>query len=74
MLIVNEASLSFMRKSVRVAFKTIQELDNLLMLDDTRPYIAMGGNIYPANGFKFDRGEVVHRSIPKGLVTPLTNN
>ena len=41
------------------------------MLDDTKPFIAMGGNIYPANGFKFDRGEVVSRSIPSGLVTRL---
>ena len=35
-LIVNEASLSFIRKSVKVAFKTIQELDNVLMLDDVK--------------------------------------
>ena len=55
---------------------SVLESDALLkltstMLDDTRPYIAMGGNIYPANGFKFDRGEVMHRSIPKGLVPRL---
>ena len=41
------------------------------MLDDTRPFIAMGGNIYPANGFSFDRGQVVKRSIPKGLFARL---
>lgn len=35
------------------------------MLDDTSPHIAMGGNIYPANGFKFDRGQVEKRGIPK---------
>ena len=35
------------------------------MLDDTAPHIAMGGNIYPANGFKFDRGQVEKRGIPK---------
>lgn len=39
------------------------------MLDDTKPYIAMGGNIYPANGFTFDRGKVEKRGIPKEMVT-----
>jgi len=35
------------------------------MLDDTKPFVAMGGNIYPANGFKFDKGQVEQRAIPK---------
>ena len=35
------------------------------MLDDTKPFIALGGNIYPANGFTFDQGNVISRSIPK---------
>lgn len=38
------------------------------MLDDTRPFVAMGGNIYPANGFKFDKGQVEKRAIPKEVV------
>ncbi len=38
------------------------------MLDDTKPYVAMGGNIYPANGFTFDRGKVEKRGIPKEMV------
>jgi peptidoglycan-N-acetylglucosamine deacetylase len=38
------------------------------MLDDTKPYIAMGGNIYPANGFKFDKGRVEKRGIPSEMV------
>lgn len=55
---------------------SVLESDALLkltstMLDDTRPFIAMGGNIYPANGFSFDRGQVVKRSIPKGLFARL---
>ncbi|BCR36080.1 glycosyltransferase family 2 protein [Mariniplasma anaerobium] len=38
------------------------------MLDDTKPYIAMGGNIYPANGFTFDKGRVEKRGIPSEMV------
>ncbi|MCD4827142.1 MAG: glycosyltransferase family 2 protein [Acholeplasmataceae bacterium] len=38
------------------------------MLDDTKPYIAMGGNIYPANGFTFDKGRVEKRAIPSEMV------
>ncbi len=52
---------------------SILESDALLklssaMLDDTKPYLAMGGNIYPANGFTFDKGKVEKRSIPKEMV------
>lgn len=35
------------------------------MLDDTKPVLAMGGNIYPANGFTFNKGQVEKRAIPK---------
>ncbi len=38
------------------------------MLDDTKPFVALGGNIYPANGFVFDRGKVEKRSIPKEAI------
>jgi peptidoglycan-N-acetylglucosamine deacetylase len=38
------------------------------MLDDTKPYVALGGNIYPANGFTFDKGKVEKRSIPKEMI------
>lgn len=38
------------------------------MLDDTKPYVALGGNIYPANGFTFDKGKVEKRSIPKEII------
>jgi len=37
-------------------------------LDDTRPHLALGGNIYPANGFTFDRGQVRSRGLPKELL------
>ncbi len=36
-----------------------------VMLDDTDTYVALGGNIYPANGFKFDKGKAEYRGIPK---------
>ena len=39
-----------------------------VMLDDTKPFLAMGGNIYPANGFLFDRGQVEKRAIPKEMI------
>lgn len=39
-----------------------------VMLDDTRPVLAMGGNIYPANGFTFNKGQVEKRSIPKETI------
>lgn len=39
-----------------------------VMLDDTVDHIALGGNIYPANGFVFDKGKVEKRSIPKEMV------
>lgn len=35
------------------------------MLDNTKPVLAMGGNIYPANGFTFNKGQVEKRAIPK---------
>jgi len=35
------------------------------MLDDTKPVLAMGGNIYPANGFTLSKGQVEKRAIPK---------
>ncbi len=35
------------------------------MLDDTNTYVALGGNIYPANGFKFDKGKAEYRGIPE---------
>jgi len=38
------------------------------MLDDTRPILAMGGNIYPANGFTFNKGQVEKRAIPKEMI------
>ena len=38
------------------------------MLDDTAPVLALGGNIYPANGFSFNRGEVEKRGIPKEIL------
>lgn len=41
------------------------------MFEDTKPTIAMGGNIYPANGFVFDRGQVQKRAIPQELVCRL---
>jgi len=41
------------------------------MLDDTMPYVAMGGNIYPANGFTFDKGKVEEKHIPKETVCRL---
>ncbi len=34
-------------------------------LDDTKPFIALGGNIYPANGFRFEQGKVKSRGLPK---------
>jgi len=39
-----------------------------VMLDDTKETIAVGGNIYPANGFIFDKGQVEKRSIPKEML------
>ena len=39
-----------------------------VMLDDTKETIAVGGNIYPANGFTFDKGQVEKRSIPKEML------
>ncbi len=36
-----------------------------VMLDDTKPFVALGGNIYPANGFQFDHGKVIKRGLPK---------
>jgi len=39
-----------------------------VMLDDTETYIALGGNIYPANGFVFDKGKVEKRGIPQESV------
>ena len=36
-----------------------------VMLDDTKEHIALGGNIYPANGFTFDKGKAEHRGLPK---------
>jgi cellulose synthase/poly-beta-1,6-N-acetylglucosamine synthase-like glycosyltransferase len=39
------------------------------MLDDTKLFIAMGGNIYPANGFSVSKGKVLKRAIPKGMLT-----
>ncbi|MFA7075525.1 MAG: glycosyltransferase family 2 protein, partial [Candidatus Izemoplasmatales bacterium] len=38
------------------------------MLDDTKPVLAMGGNIYPANGFIFNKGQVEKRGIPKEMI------
>ena len=38
------------------------------MLDDTDPVLALGGNIYPANGFSFNKGEVEKRGIPKEAI------
>ena len=35
------------------------------MLDNTKPVLAMGGNIYPANGFTLNKGQVEKRAIPK---------
>lgn len=35
------------------------------MLEDNKPFVAMGGNIYPANGFTFDHGSVTKKAIPK---------
>lgn len=40
-----------------------------VMLDDTRPFIALGGNIYPANGFIFDKGKVEKKGLPKESLT-----
>jgi cellulose synthase/poly-beta-1,6-N-acetylglucosamine synthase-like glycosyltransferase len=55
---------------------SILESDSLLklasaMLDDTTPHLAMGGNIYPANGFTFNRGQVETYGIPKEILCRL---
>lgn len=55
---------------------SILESDSLLklasvMLDDTTPHLAMGGNIYPANGFTFNRGQVETYGIPKEIICRL---
>ncbi len=39
-----------------------------VMLDDVSPHVALGGNIYPANGFTFDRGKVETRGLPKNTL------
>lgn len=33
-------------------------------LEDTKPFLALGGNIFPANGFTFDHGTVASKALP----------
>ncbi len=40
-----------------------------ITLDDTTPFLALGGNIYPANGFTFNRGEVDTKGLGKQSIT-----
>lgn len=42
-----------------------------VMLEDTKTHIALGGNIYPANGFTFDKGKAEKRALPKEHVARL---
>jgi cellulose synthase/poly-beta-1,6-N-acetylglucosamine synthase-like glycosyltransferase/HEAT repeat protein len=64
---VNVASKTFI---CGIDADSILEGDALLklasaMLDNTKPVLAMGGNIYPANGFTLNKGQVEKRAIPK---------
>jgi cellulose synthase/poly-beta-1,6-N-acetylglucosamine synthase-like glycosyltransferase len=64
---VNVASRTFI---CGIDADSILEGDALLklasaMLDNTKPVLAMGGNIYPANGFTLNKGQVEKRAIPK---------
>ena len=53
---------------------SVLENDALLKIasptfDETKPTIALGGNIFPANGFTFDRGIVATRDIGREAIT-----
>jgi len=53
---------------------SVLENDALLKIasptfDETKPTIALGGNIFPANGFTFDRGIVASRDIGRESIT-----
>ncbi len=38
-------------------------------LEDTKPFIALGGNIFPANGFTFKHGTVASKALPQKMLS-----